>query len=92
MNPHHTFKAIVKLQIIKFHRNSHNKHNFNKVCSILLSALKPQGKFYTFLRKTKSETVREIENPLISTEPYKPYKIQQAKTEYQIRTIWTVIH
>ena len=29
-HPHHTFKGIVKSQIIRFHRNSSNKQNFNE--------------------------------------------------------------
>ena len=74
-HPHHTFKGIVKSQIIRIHRNSSNKQNFNEACSVLFNALKPRGYSTRFLRKINSETVREIENPLVSTEPYKPYKI-----------------
>ena len=51
-------------------------NNFNEACSVLISILKPRGYSTRFLRKIKSETVREIENPLISTELYKPYKIR----------------
>ena len=57
-HPHHTFKGIVKSQIIRFHRNSSNKQNFNEACSILFNALKPRGYSTRFLRKIKSETVR----------------------------------
>ena len=74
-HPHHTFKGIVKSHIIRFHRNSSNKQNFNEACSVLFNALKPRGYSTRFLRKINSETVREIENPLVSTEPYKPYTI-----------------
>ena len=74
-HPHHTFKGIVKSQIIRFHRNSSNKQNFNEACSVLFNALKPREYSIRFLTKIKSETVREMENPLVSTEPYKPYKI-----------------
>ena len=42
-HPHHTFKGIVKSQIIRFQRNSSNKENFNEACSVLFSALKPRG-------------------------------------------------
>ena len=72
----HTFKGIVKSQIIRFHRNSSNKQNFNEACSVLFSALKPRGYSKRFLRKIKSETVRKVENPLVSTDPYEPYKIR----------------
>ena len=41
-----------------------------------LNGLKPRGYSTRFLTKIKSETVKEIENPLVSTEPYKPYKIR----------------
>ena len=76
-HPHHTFKGIVKSHIIRFHRNSSNKQNFNEACSVLFSALKPRGHSTRFLRKIKSETVREIENTLVSTEPkFKRYKIR----------------
>ena len=60
-HPHYTFKGIVKSQIIRFHRNSSNKPNFNEACSVLFSALKPRGYSTRFLRTIKSETVREIE-------------------------------
>ena len=60
----------------RFHRNSSNKQNFNETYSVLCSALKPRGYSTRFLRKIKSETVREIENPFVSTEPYKPYTIR----------------
>ena len=63
-HPHHTFKGIVKSQIIRFHRNSSNKQNSNEACSVLFSALKLRGYSTRFLRKIKS------------TEPYKPYKIR----------------
>ena len=70
-HPHHTFKGIVKSQIIRFHRNSSNKQNVNEAGSVLFRALKPSEYSTRFLWKNKSETVREIENPLVSTEPYK---------------------
>ena len=75
-HPHHTFKDIVKSQIIRCDRNSSNKQNLNESCSVLISAVKPRSYSTRFLRKIKSETVREIESPLVSTEPYKTYKIR----------------
>ena len=75
-HPKHTFKGIVKSQIIRFHRNSSNKQNLYEACSILFSALKSRGYSTRSLRKIKSETVRELENPIISIEAYKPFKLQ----------------
>ena len=70
------FKGIIKLQIIKFRRHSSNKQNFNDACSVLFSVLKPRGYSTGFRRPIKSETVREGENSLIFTAPYRPYKTQ----------------
>ena len=79
-HPHHTFKRIVKSQIIRFHRNLNNKQNFNEACSVLFNALKPREYSTRFLRKIKSETVREIENPLVSTEALNHIKFKLKKS------------
>ena len=50
---HHTFKGIVKSKIIRFHRNSSNKQNFNEFYSVLFNALKPRIYSTRFLRKIK---------------------------------------
>ena len=52
-HPQHTFKGIVKSQIIRFYRNSSNKQNVNEACSVLFRPLKPRGYSTRFLRKIK---------------------------------------
>jgi hypothetical protein len=60
-HPPHTFKGLVKSQIIRFHRNSSDKKNFESSCSTLFKALKPRGYSSRFLRKIKSETLHNLE-------------------------------
>ena len=71
-----TLKALLNHRSLDFTERSCDKHNFNEACSVLFSALKPREYSTRFLRKSKSDTVSKIENPLVSTERYKPYKIQ----------------
>ena len=75
-HPKHTFKGIVKSQIIRFYRNSSCKESFNEACSILFKALKPQGYSKRFLRQIKSQTVRHlISEPQVDPNAYQPSKV-----------------
>ena len=86
VHPHHTRKDIVISQIISFHKNSRNKETFNEDCSVVFGVY-----WALFYEKNKTETVREIENPLVSTERYKPYKIQQPSYSYGLDSLPLVI-
>jgi uncharacterized protein (UPF0297 family) len=74
-HPPHTFKGIVKSQIIRFHRNSSDRKNFEEACSTLFKALKPRGYSSRFLRKIKSETLDGLESIPDNASNRRPTKI-----------------
>lgn len=61
-HPKHTFKGIIKSQIIRFHRICNNKSDFEEACATLFKALRPRGYSLRFLRYIKSQTLKEL-NP-----------------------------
>ena len=75
---HLVLLQVVEDQVIRIHRYLSSKHNFNEACSVLFSAVKHRGYSSRFLRKMKSE----IDNPSVSTKPYKPYKIRHNLRSY----------
>jgi hypothetical protein len=75
-HPPHTFKGIIKSQIIRFHRNSSDRKNFESACSTLFKALKPRGYSTRFLRKIKSETLHDLETITDKAADQKPTKIR----------------
>lgn len=62
-HPQHTFKGIVKSQIIRFKRICSNKKDFEDACSQLFQALGPRGYPAMELRKIKIDTLKQMENP-----------------------------
>ena len=60
-HPKHTFKGILKSQIIRFHRICSRQEDFNVACSILFKALKSRNYSKRWLREIKAETIRELE-------------------------------
>ena len=56
-HPKHTFRAIVKSQIIRFHRICTNPEDFHHACKVLFTALKRRNYTSSFLRKIKRETM-----------------------------------
>ncbi|XP_069122180.1 uncharacterized protein [Argopecten irradians] len=61
-HPKHSFKGIIKSQIIRFHRICTRESDFNNAVNILFRALRNRNYSYRFLRKIKGETLKEI-NP-----------------------------
>ena len=65
-HPRHTFKAILKSQIIRFRSICNNDSDFEQACKTLFSALTKRGYSRTFIRTIKSETltpkVTQIQN------------------------------
>ena len=61
-HPSHTFKGIVKSQIIRFKRMCTNEADFNEACHILFSVLRKRGYSYSFLRKIKRDTLYDLDS------------------------------
>ena len=59
-HPKHTFKGILKSQIIRFHRISSRESDFEQACSTLFSSLRTRGYSKRFLRTVKNQTIQEI--------------------------------
>ena len=59
-HPPHTFKGVLKSQILRFHRLSSDQQSFNNSCSILFQALRSRGYTARFLRSIKSKTIRDL--------------------------------
>ena len=51
-HPPHTYRGIVKSQILRFHRICTQKDDFKNACQTLFKALRKRGYTRTFLRKT----------------------------------------
>jgi hypothetical protein len=62
-HPKHTFKGIIKSQIIRFHRICNNKSDFEEACTTLFKALRSRGYSLRFLRYIKSQTLKELNPP-----------------------------
>ena len=68
-HPKHTFKGIVKSQIMRYHRISTQVSDFDNSCSTLFKALKQRGYNGRKLRKSKADTLRDISKKM---EPSRP--------------------
>ncbi len=60
-HPAHTFKGIVKSQIMRFKRNCTNMEDFHMACNTLFSVIRTRGYSYSWLRKIKRDTLYSIE-------------------------------
>ena len=60
-HPKHTFKGILKSQIIRFHRICSRQHDFIQSCSILFNSLRARNYSKRWLRDIKAETIRELQ-------------------------------
>jgi hypothetical protein len=56
-HPSHTFKGIIKSQIIRFKRNCSNEIDFENACHTLFSVLRKRGYAHSYLRKIKRDTL-----------------------------------
>ena len=59
-HPKHTFKGILKSQIIRFYRISSRENDFDKACSTLFASLITRGYSKRFLRTIKNNTIQEL--------------------------------
>lgn len=56
-HPSHTFRGIVKSQILRFKRICSNIEDFHEACSILFATIRTRGYSYSALRKIKRDTL-----------------------------------
>lgn len=56
-HPSHTFKGIIKSQIIRFRRICTNDIDFHQACNTLFAVLRTRGYSYSSLRKIKRDTI-----------------------------------
>ena len=59
-HPKHTFRGILKSQILRFHRICTHQNDFDEACSIVFKVLRERGYTKRFLRSVKSETLRGL--------------------------------
>ena len=59
-HPKHTFKGILKSQIIRFHRICNNKSDFEQACTTLFRVLRRRGYSKRLLRSIKSKTLKAL--------------------------------
>ena len=59
-HPKHTFKGILKSQIIRFHRICSKENDFQNACNILFDSLVNRRYSKRFLRSIKNKTIQEI--------------------------------
>lgn len=62
-HPKHTFKGILKSQIIRFHRICNNASDFEHACTTLFRVLKTRGYSKRLLRSIKSKTLKILYPP-----------------------------
>ncbi len=60
-HPSHTFKGMVKSQIIRFKRICSDEADFHHACNILFSVLRKRGYAYSFLRKIKRDLLYSLQ-------------------------------
>lgn len=68
-HPKHTFKGIVKSQIIRFYRISSRETDLNHAISILFHSLRRRGYSRRFLRYVKKNTLTSLTSPHSSAAP-----------------------
>ena len=85
-HPPHTFKGIVKSQIIRFKRICSNEMDFQTACHTLFSVLRKRGYAISYLRKIKRDTLYGLNLPGLSDKCGKP----RCKTCQHIRTTRTI--
>ena len=59
-HPKHTFRGIIKSQIIRYHRICNNKTDFDNACTILFKSLTRRGYSSRLLRTIKTETLLKL--------------------------------
>ena len=87
-HPKHTFRGILKSQIMRFYRICSQTSDFDSACSLLFRALRSRGYTIRTLRHIKSETVKNIKSgalikpPILGPEPETVCEVEPCKFEY----------
>lgn len=68
-HPKHTFKGLVKSQLIKFHRICYLDEHFDEATCILFKALRSHCYSSRSLRYVKSHTLQQMQNTMLTVEP-----------------------
>lgn len=61
-HPKHTYRGLIKSQLIRFHRICTYPHNVDKATRILFTALRRRGYLQRFLREIKAEVKGIFQN------------------------------
>ena len=85
-HPKHTFRGIIKSQILRFHRLCTEETHFNEAFEQLVKALTPRGYTKTFLLDIKKDTLRELENPALKRRDPMRYLLQDPPVTLQSRS------
>lgn len=62
-HPQHTFRGIIKSQVLRFKRLCTEETHFEDACRTLFEALTPRGYTWSFLNSIKTNTLTQMENP-----------------------------
>lgn len=87
-HPKHTFRGILKSQILRFYRNCSQKVDFDKACAFVFHKLRQRGYSERSLRYIKSETLQKLNSgesftpPGIDIEPDTEYHGQPCKHQF----------
>lgn len=68
-HPKHTFRGLIKSQLIRFHRICTDHKDFKDATAILFSALRSRGYARRFLRKIKSDTLHQLQHNITTVLP-----------------------
>ena len=68
-HPRHTFKGILKSQILRFYRICSQNSDFDSACSLVFKALSSRGYSKRSLRYIKSQTVNSIKSGHLISPP-----------------------
>jgi hypothetical protein len=63
-HPKHTFSGILKSQFLRFNRICNNNDDFEEACNRLIRALRKRNYSKRFLRRIKSNTLKEIKDQI----------------------------
>ena len=63
-HPRHTFSGILKSQFLRFNRICNNQEDFDEACNRLIRVLQKRNYSKRFLRRIKSNTLKEIKDQL----------------------------
>lgn len=79
-HPKHSFKGIIKSQILRFHRICTRSCDFNSAVNITFKALRSRNYSYRFLRKIKGQTLSQLNTKSHTQFFVKPCHTQRCAT------------